>query len=63
MSRWTAESDMDYADEVAGQSAPFEFLVTCVACAGEFYVRADERPPYRCDDCLERAEVRQREVA
>jgi hypothetical protein len=30
-----------------------EFCVSCVSCSRDFYVLADERPPFRCPDCLE----------
>ena len=54
MSRWNAVSSDDYYDEIEHRVAPLTYCVSCVACSRDFYVRADEQAPFRCDDCLER---------
>ena len=54
MGRLTAASDRDYYDEIEHRVAPLTYCVSCVACSRDFYVRADEKSPFRCDDCLER---------
>jgi hypothetical protein len=51
MSRWTAPSDRDYDDEVEHRRRT-EVEVTCLDCQRPFTIWVDERPPYRCDDCL-----------
>ena len=37
---------------------PRFYSVHCIACGRPFYVRADERPPYRCEGCIEGAAIR-----
>jgi hypothetical protein len=51
MSRWSAPSSDDYYDEVESARRPTEYDVTCILCGAHFTVRADNRPPYRCDGC------------
>jgi acetyl-CoA carboxylase beta subunit len=58
MSRWDAESDLDYWDEVEGHHDPYDVSVSCIKCQQMFYVRADERGPYWCEACQHNAQVK-----
>lgn len=56
--RYSAPSDLDYEH---GDGQPTTYAVECINCHQSMDVRADDRPPYRCDRCCQRdAEIQQR---
>lgn len=50
-SRWNAPSDRDYDDTC--QALP-SVTVTCNGCHRLFDAEYDDRPPYRCPQCIEK---------
>ncbi len=47
---WKTRSDGD--EPTWGHRGPAHVTVECIACHREFWVEADERPPYRCPICV-----------
>src|SRR5207253_4118 len=58
MGRWTADSDLDYWDEMDAQ--PTRVTMTCRDCGAAFDQLVSEVPAYwpRCVKCWRRAEAR-----